>query len=70
MNNQDISIFKAQGLERSLGREQTLTEQLSLLELLLQKSADLAGLLALVKFLLDLLRPFLIQDLLLLGSLK
>lgn len=47
-----------------------LTEQFALLELLLQEAADLARLFTLVKLLLNLLGPLLVQDLLLFGSLS
>ena len=47
-----------------------LTEQFALLELLLQEVADLARLFTLVKLLLNLLGPLLVQDLLFFGSLS
>lgn len=48
----------------------SLTEQLALLELLVQQRTDLAVLSALVKLLLHLLRSLLVQDVLLLRGLQ
>lgn len=48
----------------------SLTEKLALLKLLLQQRAELAGLSALVQLLLHLLRPLLVQDVLLFRGLQ
>lgn len=56
--------------EIKCGIDARLTEQLALLELLIQQRADLAVLSALVKLLLHLLRPLLVQDVLLFGGLQ
>jgi hypothetical protein len=54
----------------SRNRGRRLTEEFPLHELFLQERADLAVLLTLVKLLLNLLRPLLVDHLFLLGSLK